>query len=358
MNENPYKRLAARLDALPNGFPATDDGAELRLLARLFAPEEALLASQLRLTLETPAQIAARIGGDPRALRKQLKGMARRGLVAAGRTEGGLGYGLLPFAVGIYEMQAGTIDVELARLFEDYYRQVFAQSLTMQPAVNRVIPVQESVRMDMEVQPFESAADIVANARAWGVVDCICRTQKALIGEPCEHPLDVCMLLSSVPSTFDHSPIIRALTLKEAMATLQRAADAGLVHSVSNNQRGLWYICNCCTCSCGILRGMAELGIANVIARSAFVNQVDEMLCTGCGLCVERCQFEALSLKDVMCVDKARCVGCGVCVPTCSEGALKLIRRPAQEVLSPPVTEADWQVERAAVRGLDMDEVL
>jgi electron transport complex protein RnfB len=358
MNENPYKRLATRLDALPNGFPATDDGAELRLLARLFAPKEALLASQLRLTLETPAQIAARIGGDPRVLRKRLKGMARRGLVAAGRAEGGLGYGLLPFVVGIYEMQAGTMDVELARLFEDYYRQVFAQSLTMQPAVHRVIPVKESVRVDMEVQPFESAADIVVNARAWGVVDCICRTQKALIGEPCEHPVDVCMLLSSIPSAFDHSPIIRALTLKEAMATLQRAADAGLVHSVSNNQRGLWYICNCCTCSCGILRGMAELGIANVIARSAFVNQVDEMLCTGCGLCVERCQFEALSLKDVMCVDKARCVGCGVCVPTCSEGALRLIRRPAQEVLPPPVTEADWQVKRAAMRGLDMDEVL
>jgi len=355
---NSYKRLAERLDALPNGFPPTDDGAELRLLAKLYTPQEAALAAQLRLTLETPAQIAARLGGDPKALRKQLKEMARRGLIAAGRAKGGLGYGLMPFVVGIYEMQAGTIDAELARLFEDYYQQAFVQALNMQPPVHRVVPVGESVRMDIEVQPFESAASIVASAQAWGVVDCICRVQRALIGEPCDHPLDVCMVLSQTPGVFDHSPEIRALTRDEAMATLRRAAEAGLVHSVSNNQQGGWYICNCCTCSCGVLRGMAELGMANVVARSAFVNRVDEALCVGCGLCVESCQFGALSLDDVICVNESRCVGCGVCVLACPEEALSLARRPAEEILPPPVTEADWRAERAAARGLDMSEVL
>lgn len=358
MNENPYKLLAERLDALPNGFPPTDDGAELRLLAKLFSEEEASLAAQLRLTLETPAQIAARIGGDRKALREQLKNMARRGLIAAGRAEGGLGYGLLPFAVGIYEMQFHTIDAELAQLFEDYYQKALGQALTMQPPLNRVIPVGESIRVDMEVRPFESVTDIVNNAQAWGVVDCICRTQQALIGDPCEHPLDVCMLLSETPGVFDHSPAVRSLTCEEAMATLQRAADAGLVHSVSNNQQGMWYICNCCTCSCAVLRGMADLGVANIIARSAFVNQVDETLCTGCGLCVEHCQFEALSLEDIVSVDGIRCVGCGLCVSACPDEALSLVRRPDEEILPPPVTEADWRAERAAARGLDLREVL
>jgi len=154
MSENPYKLLAERLDALPNGFPPTDDGAELRLLAKLFAPEEAALAAQLRLKPETPAQIAARIGGDPGALRKTLKEMALRGLIGAERAEGGLGYRLMPFVVGIYEMQFSTLDAELARLFEDYYRQAFGKALSMRPPVHRVISVGESVRMDMEVQPF------------------------------------------------------------------------------------------------------------------------------------------------------------------------------------------------------------
>jgi len=85
MGENPYKELAERLDALPQGFPATDDGAELKLLAKLFTGEEAALAASLRLTLETPQDIGLRIGADSRDLGKQLKGMARRGLIAWGR---------------------------------------------------------------------------------------------------------------------------------------------------------------------------------------------------------------------------------------------------------------------------------
>ena len=359
MNQDSYQRLAQRLDALPNGFPSTADGAELRLLAKLFTPEEADLVARLRLTLETPQEIANRIDGDAKTIRAQLKGMARRGLIKANRhPAGGLGYGLLPFVVGIYEFQVERMDAELARLFEDYYLQAFGKILTVAPQVHRVIPVNQTVRADMEIQPYESAAQIVDNTQAWGVVDCICRKQKALIGDPCEHPLDVCMVLSPTPGAFDQSTTVRALTRDEAMATLQRAAEAGLVHSVSNNRQGLWYLCNCCTCSCGILRGMADLGIANVIARSAFINTVDEDRCIGCGDCVTSCQFDALSLDDVARVNDPRCVGCGVCVPVCPENALGLIRRPDEQVKPPPVTESDWQADRSAARGLNLEKVL
>ncbi|MCK5315903.1 MAG: 4Fe-4S binding protein [Anaerolineales bacterium] len=358
MDENVYKHLAERLDALPNAFPSTEDGIELRLLAKLFTPEEADLAARLRLTLETPAQIADRIGGDPDAHRIALKGMARRGLIAVGQSEHGLGYGLMPFVVGIYEMQAGRLDTELAKLFEKYYLQAFGQMLSIQPPVHRVIPVQESIRVDLEIHPFESVTAIVENAKSWGVLDCICRTQKSLIGEPCEHPLDVCMIFSQKPGAYDHNATVRALTKEQAIDTLQRAADAGLVHSVSNNQEGSWYICNCCTCSCGILRGIKDLGIANVVARSGYVNQVDDNLCINCGDCVEQCQFEALSMDESAQVDTVRCVGCGVCIVTCLEDALSLVRRPFNEASSPPATEADWRLERAQIRGQDLNKVL
>ncbi|MBN1876586.1 MAG: 4Fe-4S binding protein [Anaerolineae bacterium] len=358
MDQNAYQRLATRLDALPDGFPPTQDGSELRLLAKLFTPEEADLAAQLRLTLETPAQLAERIGGDAKVLRKQLKAMAKRGLIAVGRAEEGLGYGLLPFVVGIYEMQNETLDEELARLFEDYYQQAFTQALEVQPQVHRVVPIGETVQAGMEIRPFESASEIVNRSQSWGVIDCICRKQKALIGDPCDHPLDVCMVLSDYPGAFDGSHDVRVLTREEALATLRRAAEAGLVHSVSNNRQGTWYICNCCTCACGILRGMAEMGIANVVARSAFVNQVHEDLCTGCGVCVELCQFGALSVAGVAQVDSMRCVGCGVCTFACPQGALYLVRRPEEEILSVPPTQMDWRIERAAARGLDLGEVL
>ena len=355
METSPHKQLAERLDALPNGFPPTTDGSELRLLAKLFTEEDASLAAQLSPTFESVENIAARTGRDVEELRKQLKGMSRRGLIEAGRVEGVLGFKLMPFVVGIYEMQIGTMDAELARLFEDYFQQSFSTALAFKPQFHRVIPVYESVRNDMEIRPYESAADIVNAAQSWGVMDCICRKQKALIGDPCEHPLDVCMIMHQSPNAFANNNVVRALTHDEALATLRRAAQAGLVHSVSNNEKGLYYICNCCTCSCGILRGMAKLGIANVVASSSFINNVDEAICNGCEDCIPSCQFSALSMDGLLAqVDATRCTGCGVCVLVCSTGALQLSRRPEEEIKKIPETLADWRADRAAARGLNM----
>jgi len=358
MPPNPYQLLARRLDSLPNGYPPSPDGLEIKLLERLYSPQEAELASLLRLTLESSREIAERTAGDPKLTRDMLKSMAKRGLINAGRIEGGLGYGLLPFVVGIYEMQVESLDGEMAQLFENYYQQSFGSVLDIEPAVHRVIPVGESVQIDMEIRPYESASDIVKNANAWGVVDCICRKQKELIGDPCDHPLEVCMMLNQKPGAFDGSTHIRALNLEEALGTLQIAAEAGLVHSVSNNQRGESYICNCCTCSCGILRGISELGIPNAVAQSAFVNTVNEDLCMACEDCIEYCQFDALSMDFTIQVDQLRCVGCGVCVQSCPEEALILVRRPETELVPVPSSKSEWMQQRAAARHLNLEDVL
>jgi Pyruvate/2-oxoacid:ferredoxin oxidoreductase delta subunit len=358
MSANPYVRLARRLDQLPSGFPPTDDGAELHLLAKLFTAEEAALAASLRLTKETAQEIAGRLNSDAQVVRRHLKAMVRRGLITWDRTDQGIVYGLMPFVVGIYEMQAGNIDQELAELFEAYYKQAFERPLSIRPQFHRVIPVAESIGGDLEIRPFESALAIIDDARAWGVADCICRQQKALIGEGCHHPIDVCMVFSKRPGWFDGNPAIQALSRQEALDTLRRAADAGLVHSVSNSQQDLWYICNCCTCSCGILRGIAEQGIADVVAKSAYLNQVDESLCLACGDCLPYCQFDALSLNEFAEVSTQRCVGCGVCVAKCPEDALQLVLRPQDERPLPPLDEEAWRAKRAAARGIDLAQVL
>ncbi|MFN3534306.1 MAG: 4Fe-4S ferredoxin, partial [Desulfatiglandales bacterium] len=60
-----YERLAERLDHYAVGFPRTSSGIELRILKRLFTPQEAELYLQLTLTLETPERIAQRIERPP-----------------------------------------------------------------------------------------------------------------------------------------------------------------------------------------------------------------------------------------------------------------------------------------------------
>ncbi|BBB47610.1 4Fe-4S dicluster domain-containing protein [Pelolinea submarina] len=349
---NNYELLAEKLDSLPNGYPPTEDGVHLRLLEKIFTVEEADIAAQLYAQPESVDDIAARTGREVRELLQQLKTMAKRGLITIELGKGGLRFGLLPFVVGIYENQAASIDKEMALLFEDYYQKAFAEVMQVQPQYHRVVPVNQTVSKSMEIHPYENILDLVNDAKSWAVLDCICRKQKALIGEACEHPIDVCMVLSPRERAFENHAFYHAVTKEEALATLKRASDSGLVHSVSNNQQGIYYICNCCTCSCGILQGVAKLGIANVIARSAFVCTVDDSLCIGCETCLDYCQFKALSMDTTVQVNAVSCVGCGVCVPNCPSEALTLIRRPEEEVMPIPETLIDWGSQRAASRGL------
>jgi ferredoxin len=350
-NSTAYTRLAQRLDELPNGFPPDPNGSHLRLLEYLFSPEEAELAAALTREPETPAEIAARLGLDSGGVRARLKEMTRKGLIAAGKADGGLGYSLLPFVVGIYEMQGGRINAQLAQLFEDYFHAAFHRMLAIRPAVHRVVPVQETIRTEVAVAPYETAAGIVSQASAWAVNDCICRKQTALIGRPCPHPVEACMVLSTTPGAFHGNTGVKELTKAEALDLLRKVAEAGLVHSVSNTREGTWYICNCCTCSCGVLRGMAEGGMASVIARSGFVCRVDEAACSACGACAEKCPFGAIAVDGAARVDPVRCAGCGVCTVACPNAALTLIRRPAGEAAAIPADEADWGRQRTEWRG-------
>ena len=63
MNE-PYEQLASELDRIPNGFPRTASGVELKLLAKLFTPEDAALASTLSMEAKSLTEIAEENGLD------------------------------------------------------------------------------------------------------------------------------------------------------------------------------------------------------------------------------------------------------------------------------------------------------
>ena len=360
MSEDVYRKLAQRLDAIPNGFSATESGVELRLLAKMFTPEEAALASVMRLTRESAADIAVRADVDADAAYSMLKGMVRKGLIRLKKGKDQLLFGLMPFAVGIYEEQLPRMDAELAELFEQYLQETRGGVLmSAKPAIHRVIPVGEAIPFGLEVFPYEHATELLESAKSWGVRDCLCRVQQKLVGKGCDRPIENCMVFAPIEGAFDHSKVDRAITKEEALKILRQTEEAGLVHTTGNYRDGHHYICNSCTCCCGLLRTVAEFGVSTTAVRSDFRAVVDDETCIGCGDCLERCQFEALSVPDDICVvDYDRCVGCGLCATVCPTEALYLERRPEGQVPRPPSDIKEWMVQRAHERGISIEAVL
>ncbi len=58
--------------------------------------------------------------------------------------------------------------------------------------------------------------------------------------------------------------------------------------------------------------------------RSGVKARVETDKCTGCGLCAELCQFEAVAMKETASISAFSCEGCGVCAHFCPEQAIVL----------------------------------
>lgn len=359
MQEKMYRKLAQRLDASPDGFPGTESGAELRLLAKLFTLQEAALAGVMHMAPETASEIADRAGVDHDVALQTLEEMATRELISSGRGEGQPVFALRPFVVGFYEAQLPRMDVELAALVEQYLQDSQFGFLRDVPSFHRVIPVGEAIPSELEIFPYERAMELLEGAKSWAVRDCICRVQQQRVGKGCDRPIENCMVFAPAEGAFEHSEVDRAITKGEALRILHEAEEAGLVHSARNYRSGHYYICNCCTCCCMVLRAVAEFGMPTAIARSDFHAVVDAEPCIGCGDCVERCPFGALSLlEDRSTVDYARCVGCGLCTTVCPMEAMHLERRPAGQVSLPPANEDEWRTRRTESRGIPSSDLL
>ena len=351
MNKH-YQKLAGELDRIPNGFPRTDSGVELKLLAKLFTPEDAALASTLSMEPKSLSEIAGANNMEEAEAKSMLIGLVRRGLIDLKREEGrGFVYHLIPFVVGFYERQNAKIDKEFAELFEQYYQEAFHQTMLAHPSVHRIIPMEKAIPVDIDVMPYEKASTYLDQAKSWGVLDCTCRVQKKLIGQGCDHTVKNCLVFSSKAGAFQKTEEIESIPMEKALEILAEADREGLIHSINNAQTEVHYICNCCTCSCGILRGMVEFGSIHSIARSDFYAEVDAEHCTGCESCLDRCEFNAMTMVDGICeVDRKACYGCGLCISACETNALSLVQKSAEELTPPPENEEAWRRVRAASR--------
>ena len=190
------------------------------------------------------------------------------------------------------------------------------------------IPAKVEIKTDQKVLNLEEAESILKKAYLIVLMDCACRTDMG----NCDYPLHICLRLDERGEAALEGPRLSRLnpakvTVEEALQALRDSHEAGLVHmALSVNGSDISEICSCCTCCCALFQGILRHGIAKHILSSSMISVTDKESCTGCGVCIDRCQFNARSVSEGGLVyDPQRCLGCGLCVTTCPTEAIRLV---------------------------------
>jgi ferredoxin len=331
-----YRRLQEHLDRMPVGFPATASGVELRILRRLFTPEEAEIALELSAIPEPAATIHKRLQNRMTLadLAAKLDRMVAKGSILSHPIEGQVCYAKMIYAIGMYERQIKTLTVEFERDNRQYVDEAFGKALhTGKTPQLRIVPVNKQIAIERGVTTYDQIrAHVEASPGPFGTLTCICRHAGDLLGEKCKQTdlRDNCLMIGPAATWAASSGNGRAVTRQELLDLLDRADQDGLVLEPENTKSPM-FVCCCCGCCCGVLKSAKKLPSPSSYFSSNFYAAVDPEACASCGACETRCQMEAISSPDGKAVvDRSRCIGCALCVSTCPSGAMRL------EPVSPP----------------------
>jgi len=354
MAQDIYEKLARHLDNLPGAFPRTKTGVELRILRRLFTPEEAKLAVRLALIPEESRVIARRAKIPADKATKLLQEMNTKGLVIGFPTKGGhMQYMAQQFIVGFWESQVNKLSKELVEEFEEYLPSLYDPDVWRKTPQMRTIPVETSIEVQPEAMPYERAQEIVRNHTSFAVSNCICRQEFRIMGKGCDKPEESCLQFGFAADAVVKTGRGRAITRDETLAILKRADEAGLVIQPANARSPL-FICTCCGCCCGVLRLLKMHPKPAQMVSSPFIASLDVETCKGCGKCLKRCQMEAVRVdkeKKKAILDLDRCIGCGLCVSTCPTKSLSLLRKPEAQQTHVPKDIIETQINLGKTRG-------
>lgn len=347
MSGEVYLKLRKFLDDLPGGFPETDSGVEIKILKKLFTPEQAEIALNLKPMPEPVSAIAPRCGLDETAAAGKLEEMAKNGLIFRLRIqEQPPLYMALQFAVGIYEFNLNRIDREFSELMEEFMPQMTDGWLKTPTKQMRVVPVGSSIDSKPSVAPYNQIRELVKKQTLISVSPCICRKEQRLLGHQDDRPQDLCFQFGFGASYYLENKMGRQISVEEAMKLLDIAEEKAMVLSPTNAQE-IMGMCCCCKCCCGILRGLNRFERPADVVNSSYQAKIDAELCSACGTCIERCQIDAvIEGDDAMEIDKARCIGCGLCVSTCATEAISMIEKPAASTPPQNVIMMNFQIAK------------
>jgi Na+-translocating ferredoxin:NAD+ oxidoreductase subunit B len=355
-----YRTLQKHLDQQPVGYPATRSGAELRLLERMFTPEEARLALKLSYKARSAEEIflEMNISGMPfEEMKTLLDAMAKKLVIGQIDKEGSRCFFLIPLIVGMYEGQLNRLTPEFLSDFDAYVSdKTFGISfLATELPQMRTIPVGKSITPKHPVATYDQIEHLLSASGGPFVINaCICRQAAVMKGKVCHKTKreETCLAIGDVAKRCISAGLGREIGKEEALSISRENEADGLVLQPSN-ARNAEFICACCGCCCGMLKVHKMLPRPLDYWASNFHASVDADACSGCGTCIERCEVDAVTVDNpdgVATVNSNRCIGCGNCVSTCPSEAIRLMKKE-KEVAPPSSAEELYDIIMANKKG-------
>ena len=210
----------------------------------------------------------------------------------------------------------------------------------------RSLPIGETIGGAKEILPFEDVSKVVDKFEYYTVSECPCKTRHNMDPDykDSSKPTEVCLHFDSLGRYCVENGMGREITKEETLEILKKAADAGLVHGITNWTDKPDTICNCCPDYCMWFEAYHKLGHGKSVDPSNYVVKTAPSKCKACALCVKRCPMDAIQLKvhpeaknkfrKAISVDPDACIGCGVCVHKCPTQSIVL--EPREEIHEPP----------------------
>jgi ferredoxin len=362
MNEKMWPDAAqASINAGVIPMPVTD--TLLELLQTIMNEKEAQFVPVFTKPM-TMNEIREKSSLDEDALEGMLDGLMKKGMVTGipSKTTGTVVYRLMPPIPGLFEftlMRGETSEREkkLAKLFDRLFHEIsdlvqnnyepVIDFLKTVPPITRVIPVEQEVQQEHDdILPYEDVKKIINRFDKIAISTCYCRHEKDLLGKPC-HVTDErenCFLFGQTAEFVIKYKFGRQVSRDEALKVMDKAREDGLVHKAFHVKQDInneeYAICNCCKCCCGTFQ-IYYLGGSPMQSYSSYIAGIESADCTGCGVCVEACPMEAITLvDDVAFLDEKKCIGCGVCSYQCPASAIKLERTGIRNIFVPPARRA------------------
>jgi len=348
--EDIYRRLQQHFDTFPLGFPPTESGVEIRLLKRLFSPQEAEIALFLEcghfgsttnfISLNEIYNNSKELGYSLGDLEIHLDKMVKKGAIMGATINGNKSYANALLIIGIYEFQVDKLTKGFLDDFEQYIQEEWgpANSDIDIPQM-RIVPVGIEVDYSKEVLNYDNIKNLFQRSKGpFLITNCVCRQTQDLLGEPCKMTdrREVCMAFGDLAKMYIEQGWGREITKQEALENLRQNEEESLIFRPGNTQK-MDFVCSCCYCCCGNIASLKALPNPVDFTTSNYYAVIDEDLCTGCGVCEDKCQMDAISLTDdTASIILMKCIGCGNCVITCPSEAINLKRKQIEN--SPPLT--------------------